>query len=454
MVNYFAFGQSPFYTMKDFKNYRSLVSYDRFVSGWVRNVETYKYIFCDTKSMTYYVVHGRVNHSQRLSESPLQAWFICGEEGNVITAHCNCMAGLGETCSHLAAMMFFVEAAVRLKDKKTVTQEAAYWKLPSVKKQIEYAPIKDIDFISSRHLKKELDNSIDTVSSTEKSSQKSSKNNAVYHASRENFAKFLSELADAKPLFLSVHPCYVDAYTPEITRTKYPVILTTLYDPDAEKLSYSELVKVCRNISSTLTVTEKQRTIVEIETRCQASSKLWFSLRAGRITASKLKAATATNYIKPSVSLVKAICYPHEMKFSTPATRWGIDHEQTARHKYYKLQSAKHTCLSVNECGLFLSTDNPFLLATPDGFVSCLCEGCVSRYLEIPYNLRFGTLENPPRGLFFEICMKMGMQLKRNHQYYFQVQAQMALTSTTSCDFFVWKTADTFLERIAFDKEF
>ena len=94
--------------------------------------------------MAYYVVRGKVNHSQRLSETPLQAWFICGEEGNIITAHCNCMAGLGETCSHLASIMFFIEAAVRLRDKQTVTQEAAYWKLPSVKRQVEYAPIKQI----------------------------------------------------------------------------------------------------------------------------------------------------------------------------------------------------------------------------------------------------------------------------------------------------------------------
>ena len=46
-----------------------------------------KYTFYNTKSMTYYVMHGRVNHSQLLSASPLQAWFICGEDGNVITAH-------------------------------------------------------------------------------------------------------------------------------------------------------------------------------------------------------------------------------------------------------------------------------------------------------------------------------------------------------------------------------
>ena len=47
---------------------------------------------------------------------------------------------LGETCSHLASIMFFVEAAVLLREKQTVTQEAAYWKLPSVNKQCEYAP--------------------------------------------------------------------------------------------------------------------------------------------------------------------------------------------------------------------------------------------------------------------------------------------------------------------------
>ena len=105
--------------------------------------------------------------------------------------------------------------------------------------------------------------------------------------------------------------------------------------------------------------------------------------------------------------------------------------------------------------GLFPSTDNPVLGATPDGFVSCLCEGCVSPCLEIkcPYNLRVSTLENPQRGSFLEICRERRMQLKRYHQYYFQVQAQMALTNPTSCDFFVWTTVDTCLESIAFDKE-
>ena len=33
-----------------------------------------------------------------------------------VTAHCNCMTGLEETCSYLVSIMFFVEAAVRLRE--------------------------------------------------------------------------------------------------------------------------------------------------------------------------------------------------------------------------------------------------------------------------------------------------------------------------------------------------
>ena len=48
-----------------------------------------------------------------------------------MAAHCNCMAGLGEACSRVASLMFYIDAAVRIRDSKTVTQEKAYWMLPS-----------------------------------------------------------------------------------------------------------------------------------------------------------------------------------------------------------------------------------------------------------------------------------------------------------------------------------
>ena len=45
-------------------------------------------------------------------------------------------------------------------------------------------------------------------------------------------------------------------------------------------------------------------------------------------------------------------------------------------------------------------------------------------------------------------------QLKRNHEYYFQIQTQLGVTARTYCDFFVYTSHGYFLERINFDKRF
>ena len=76
-------------------------------------------------------------HSQRLNETPPTPWIICESGGKVFSAHCNCMAGLGESCSHAGAVLFAVEAATRIRDSKTVTQEKAYWLLPAAHREIQ-----------------------------------------------------------------------------------------------------------------------------------------------------------------------------------------------------------------------------------------------------------------------------------------------------------------------------
>ncbi|XP_077863509.1 uncharacterized protein LOC144347299 [Saccoglossus kowalevskii] len=103
------------------------------------------------------VVSAKVMHSQRMSEKPLQPWMIAKQNGSVLCAHCNCMAGLGETCTHVAAVLFAVEATVRIRDSKTVTDEKAYWLLPSSLKSVTYKNMNDIDFTSAKTKKKQLD---------------------------------------------------------------------------------------------------------------------------------------------------------------------------------------------------------------------------------------------------------------------------------------------------------
>ena len=66
-------------------------------------------------------------------------------DGVIVCAHCNCMAGLGEFCTHIAAVLFYLEAVAPLQGMKTVTDSECSWIIPFYLKSAQYLPIKDID---------------------------------------------------------------------------------------------------------------------------------------------------------------------------------------------------------------------------------------------------------------------------------------------------------------------
>ena len=65
------------------------------------------------------VVTARVNHSQQARDTPLKTWLLAEKYGTVWMAHCNCMAGLCEACSHVGALLFAIEAGVRMQESLT-----------------------------------------------------------------------------------------------------------------------------------------------------------------------------------------------------------------------------------------------------------------------------------------------------------------------------------------------
>ena len=77
---------------------------------------------------------------------PLLPWIISECPGKILAGHCNCMAGLGETCSHVASLLWANEAGVRDRDSMTLTQKKAYWVLPHSMKDVPYAPLCQIKF--------------------------------------------------------------------------------------------------------------------------------------------------------------------------------------------------------------------------------------------------------------------------------------------------------------------
>jgi len=152
IVNYLVNTVSA-YTLNDMKAYKSLESYNQMVCGWVKEIGLITF-------GQNCLVSARVRHSQRMNETPLHPWLIAEKGGNVLTAHCNCMAGLGESCSHVGALLFAIEASVKLTKSQTVTQEKSYWLLSSAVQKIEWKPVKKIDFTSAKLKRKQLDTAI------------------------------------------------------------------------------------------------------------------------------------------------------------------------------------------------------------------------------------------------------------------------------------------------------
>ena len=62
-----------------------------------------------------------------MSEKPLTPWIISEPNGKILAAHCDCMAGLGETSSHVASLRWAIAAGIEWRQSLTVTQKSAYW---------------------------------------------------------------------------------------------------------------------------------------------------------------------------------------------------------------------------------------------------------------------------------------------------------------------------------------
>lgn len=75
------------------------------------------------------------------------------------------MVGLGEVCSHVGAVLFAVEAGIRMLKAKTCTSVPCQWLMPSAVSNMPYAELQEIDFTSSNTKKRKLDERISELRS-------------------------------------------------------------------------------------------------------------------------------------------------------------------------------------------------------------------------------------------------------------------------------------------------
>ncbi|XP_041349329.1 uncharacterized protein LOC121368656 [Gigantopelta aegis] len=446
IVNYLVFSPSP-YTSDDLKSFKGLEAYNQFVCGWVRD-KTFRLV------NDRCVVKAKVLHSQRMSEKPLQPWLIVSKEGCILAAHCTCMAGLGEACTHVAALLFAIEATVKLRDSKTVTEEKAYWLLPSSVKGVGYKPCREIDFTSAKTMKKKMDRMLDTCGSSVYTPCYMAKKALIPEPTEQELSvlfKSLYDCRDSKPALLSLIPPYSDGYIPTPMEKNFPILLTELRDESAVYLNYSELLKKCQDID--IQVTEEQARVVETATREQAHSKMWYRFRAGRITASKMKTACCTDPASPAQSLIKSVCYPESYKFSTKATQWGCQHEKYALDIFMDKMKPLHENFRIEDVGFFINPDVPFIGASPDGVVTCDCCGQCVVEIKCPFCKKDTMLaETSTKNFYLKVGDDGLLKLDSKHQYYYQVQTQLGVCKLELAYFVVWTEKDLHIEHIMFDE--
>ena len=139
---------TSFATLEEVKNYKSLQSFKYFTSGWVLDIEWKRY-----KEESIVLIMGKVRHSYAASKPPLQPWVLVQCNGTVLVAHCTCMAGLAETCSHVGALLHWVETAVRIQNSTSCTSKENQWMMPKSMKAVPYLQLNDINFSAPKRQK-------------------------------------------------------------------------------------------------------------------------------------------------------------------------------------------------------------------------------------------------------------------------------------------------------------
>ena len=100
----------------------------------------------------------------------------------------------------------------------------------------------------------------------------------------------------------------------------------------------------------------------------------------------------------------------------------------------------------LTNTGLFIDTENPCLACSPDALVEIPGAQEPLRVVEnkCPYSIAYA---NPPKTAFEAAgqkkfyCQRSSsgeVQLKENHDYYFQIQETLAIMNRQWCDFVVW----------------
>ena len=174
---------------------------------------------------------------------------------------------------------------------------------------------------------------------------------------------------------------------------------------------------------SNMTVADEEIRETERLTRGQNRNQLWFDKRRSLLTASNFGKAAKTK-VEPSKK-IKAMLYAN---FTTEAIQYGIEREEKAVAIYITDMAEKGITVKVDEVGLLQSKEKPFLAASLDRIITNVATNEKwGMEIKSPLSKAGMAVEDACKSKNF--CLEKvndgTIRLKRNHDYYIQVQGQL-----------------------------
>ena len=377
-------------------------------------------------------------------------------------------------CKHVGALLYFIAAEVRAGRNKSCTSQQKSWNKPSnsaVKKytakrmaaiRIQKAKARSIMLLNSRGVKRSR-SSFDPRCLADREPMKFSTKELqdLAIASNGNCCYLLHD----NPWPTATTPDIMVCNNEEVIASEdiilEPISVTSLANGIKSQFPDLSLPEKYSMFLSELKLTHSQREEVARKTSGQSNNQTWTEMRRGVITASRMLAVVRKIYAdgqirnKKSADNLVSTILNYVPSFSTKATQWGILNEPVARNKYKTAAAKKHKDFRLNETGIVLSTQYPYLGASPDALVECSCCGKGIAEFKCTWSHREKTAREMAQipSTCLQVNDKEIIQLNQKHEYFYQLVMLMAINDVHYGDFYLMTSVDSHCQRICFDEQ-
>lgn len=356
---------------------------------------------------------------------------------NPHATNCLCNFRLGEACSHIAAVLFKIEAAVKLGlNHQSQTSAACVWNR-HYKEKVTPTRVSDMNFRKPKY------------GQTIKARPRRKKH--VIQRDPDEEAAALCELKDICPDACILAKNESDTDTASEDETMPPVILRVGQMPKNARTE-AELMSQCQDVLKDFSVTAEQATNLEAATRGQADCALWRRHRVGRITSTVAHDIKTLKETTDPVNCLKKILKDAEKNISGLASiRYGVSNELKAKKEYNSFMCRSHKNFVLRDCGMFVDESCSVFAATPDGVRICKCHGEGLLEVKCSYAHKDETAEEAAQYDKNFYLSQESLALKEYHRYYTQIQWQMYVCKKPFCDFVVFTNKGIYVQTISYN---